>query len=372
MCCDDQSRLGPKGRYARCMAIPALIVAVIGCFAIITHRLYGIFATGGAALGLVAPSLMLCDGARIKSFRLAACASFGSAALCSGGVAMLVYALTGISSFFERCLIELCQGPRWSFISESYVPGWQLAGCGSSCSHATICVITRDCTSEQDCMSNSRSIWHCNSLTQELLNVRQLAIFGARPLPRDERALRSLFRDFLTLSHAPNPVSLITTFPCPCHAHAHSADSDRCQHWAPALPRIRVLQSRRRATRSTFRCSSSRRPPCPRRGAADGPNGRCSRGAGEHGGASHGLLTDQRGAGGAPVRRHRHTPWKQRAGLAQPLGLCVCVRRALLGCVCVCVKHRRGPSKAIFDLDSCHPCRRRGPVTAEYKYPAVT
>ena len=211
MCCDDQSRLGPKGRHARCMAIPALIVAVIGCFAIITHRLYGIFATGGAALGLVAPSLMLCDGARIKSFRLAACASFGSAALCSGGVAMLVYALTGISSFFERCLIELCQGPRWSFISESYVPGWQLAGCGSSCSHATICVITRDCTSEQDCMSNSRSIWHCNSLTQELLDVRQLAIFGARPLPRDERALRSLFRDFLTLSHAPNlfsPLSL--------------------------------------------------------------------------------------------------------------------------------------------------------------------
>ena len=154
--------------------------------------------------------------------------------------------------------------------------------------------------------------------------------------PRDERALRSLFRDFLTLSHAPNSVSLLTTFPCPCHAHAHSADSDRCQHWAPALPRIRVLQSRRRATRSTFRCSSSRRPPCPRRGAADGPNGRCSRCAGEHGGASHGLLTDQRGAGGAPVRRHRHTPWKQRAGLAQPLGLCVCEAGSIGLCVCVC------------------------------------
>ena len=196
ICCSPGH--GPKAKRAIVVAIPAFVLAIFGCLTgLVAHRLYGIFALAGSAVGVVACLIVLCASAdfftKSTKWKSAGSASFVSAAVCLGGIVMLIYSLIGLPTYYNRCLVEHCSGEKWSYLAEELVPSWQLQICDDPCEGRTSICLTdllgRDCASEEDCLEDSRSSEYCTAKTQELLNARVPAYTGARPAkhPRSAR-----------------------------------------------------------------------------------------------------------------------------------------------------------------------------------------
>lgn len=189
MCCNEEP-YGPKARRARCIAIGALVLAIVGLVAIVAHRLYGLFACIGSALSLIAPSMLLCDGRRSKSmFKGAASTAFMSATVSFAGLLMLIYGLSGISSFYDHCKRQVCVEPKYSYYRKREVPGWQTAICDNMNERKA-----RDCFSMTDCLSDQSIDLYCSYGLYELEGAVFWAVVGKHSLSYSGRnARRSSF-----------------------------------------------------------------------------------------------------------------------------------------------------------------------------------
>ena len=200
MCCNEEP-YGPKARRARCIAIGALVLAIVGLVAIVAHRLYGLFACIGSALSLIAPSMLLCDGRSSKSmFKGAANTAFMSATVSFAGFLMIIYGLSGISSFYDNCKRQVCVEPKYSYYRKREVPGWQTAICDNMNERKA-----RDCFSMSDCLSDQSIDLYCSYGLYELEGAVFWAVVGKHSLSYSGRTHAALLS--FSACHGPSPLS---------------------------------------------------------------------------------------------------------------------------------------------------------------------